>query len=133
MRPVKHIFGDVAMLHSLSSGAKGAVCGADGIRSMHLPVPAERACPARQGEEVGDAFFGALERVRAIHANCRALLRTHHQRAGLELMDAMSGYQETAYERLCRCAAGGHFRPVPFCKCCKVNIHSLCHVCTSAL
>jgi hypothetical protein len=60
---------------------------------------------ALQGGPVDDAFFGALERVRAIHANCRALLRTHHQRAGLELMEAMSGYQETAYERLCRCAA----------------------------
>lgn len=55
-----------------------------------------------QAEQIGESFFGALERVRAIHANCRNLLRTHHQRAGLELMDAMSNYQETAYERLCR-------------------------------
>lgn len=87
-----------------------------------------------QGEEVGDAFFAALERVRAIHANCRALLRTHHQRAGLELMDAMSGFQETAYERLCRCAAARRrFRPVPGCECSKVNIHSLGDVCTGAL
>ncbi len=54
---------------------------------------------------MGEEFFAALEHVRTIHANCRSLLRTHHQRAGLELMDAMSGYQETAYERLCRCAA----------------------------
>ena len=51
---------------------------------------------------IGDAFFGALERVREIHANCRALLRTHHQRAGLELMDSMATHQEAAYERLCR-------------------------------
>ena len=57
---------------------------------------------AVQGGEMGEAFFGALERVRTIHANCRALLRTHHQRAGLELMDAMAAYQETGYERLCR-------------------------------
>eukprot|EP00884_Botryococcus_braunii_P006046 jgi/Botrbrau1/15442/Bobra.43_2s0067.1 len=57
---------------------------------------------ALQGEEIGDAFFAALERVRSIHANCRSLLRTHHQRAGLELMDAMANYQEAAYERLCR-------------------------------
>lgn len=40
--------------------------------------------------------------MRSIHDNCRALLRTHHQRAGLELMDLMANYQETAYERLCR-------------------------------
>ena len=57
-----------------------------------------------QEEAIGDKFFAALERVREIHANCRALLRTHHQRAGLELMDAMAAHQEAAYERLCRCA-----------------------------
>lgn len=51
---------------------------------------------------VGDAFFRALERISSIHANCRALLRTQHQRAGLELMDAMAKHQEVAYERLCR-------------------------------
>ena len=51
---------------------------------------------------VTDAFFAALDRARAIHGNCRALLRTHHQRAGLELMDQMATYQERAHERLCR-------------------------------
>jgi hypothetical protein len=56
----------------------------------------------REGDVGSDAFFDALERVAAIHANCRALLRRHHQRAGLELMDAMALYQEGAYERLCR-------------------------------
>lgn len=57
-----------------------------------------------QGGQVGPAFFAALSRVRAIHDNCRALLRGHHQRAGLELMDQMSAYQEAGYEALCRCA-----------------------------
>ena len=51
---------------------------------------------------MGPAFFDVLARVGRIHANCRRLLRTHHQRAGLELMDAMSAHQEAAYERLCR-------------------------------
>ncbi len=58
-----------------------------------------------QEEEIGERFFGALERVRLIHGNCRALLRGAHQRAGLELMDAMALHQEAAYERLCRCAS----------------------------
>ena len=31
---------------------------------------------------MGEAFFEALEHVRQIHLNCKALLRTHHQRAG---------------------------------------------------
>ncbi|GFR52692.1 hypothetical protein Agub_g15319 [Astrephomene gubernaculifera] len=57
---------------------------------------------ALQGEEVSPAFFAALSRVRTIHDNCRQLLRTHHQRAGLELMDLMAAHQESAYERLCR-------------------------------
>ena len=55
-----------------------------------------------QGAQIGEPFFRALERVCSIHANCRSLLRTQHQRAGLELMDLMSSYQETAYEHLCR-------------------------------
>ena len=55
-----------------------------------------------QAERISDDFFGALERVRTIHANCRSLLRSHHQRAGLELMEIMSNHQEAAYERLCR-------------------------------
>ncbi|GBF95228.1 hypothetical protein Rsub_07943 [Raphidocelis subcapitata] len=55
-----------------------------------------------QGGQVGPAFFAALSRVRAIHDNCRALLRGHHQRAGLELMDQMASYQEGGYETLCR-------------------------------
>lgn len=57
---------------------------------------------ALREEELNDAFFKALARVQEIHANCKVLLRTHHQRAGLELMDMMAVYQEGAYERLCR-------------------------------
>lgn len=63
-------------------------------------TPSEAA--ALQGEEMGDAFFQALAHVRQIHGNCKTLLRTHHQRAGLELMDTMGSLQEAAYERLCR-------------------------------
>ncbi|MCO5600340.1 hypothetical protein L7F22_054451 [Adiantum nelumboides] len=57
---------------------------------------------ALRDEELNDTFFKALARVQEIHANCKVLLRTHHQRAGLELMDMMAVYQEGAYERLCR-------------------------------
>jgi hypothetical protein len=59
-----------------------------------------------QSGEVGPKFFAALTRVRQIHENCKSLLRTHHQRAGLELMDLMSTYQESAYECLCRWVQG---------------------------
>lgn len=57
---------------------------------------------ALQRGELTPLFFSALARVRTIHDNCKALLRTHHQRAGLELMDLMAAHQEGAYERLCR-------------------------------
>jgi hypothetical protein len=58
---------------------------------------------ALREEDISEDFFKALLRVQEIHANCKILLRTHHQRAGLELMDMMAVYQEAAYERLCRC------------------------------
>ncbi|XP_039027203.1 conserved oligomeric Golgi complex subunit 6-like isoform X2 [Hibiscus syriacus] len=57
---------------------------------------------ALRDEEFNENFFKALSHVQEIHANCKILLRTHHQRAGLELMDMMAMYQEGAYERLCR-------------------------------
>ncbi|KAL4197274.1 hypothetical protein AMTRI_Chr04g187470 [Amborella trichopoda] len=57
---------------------------------------------ALREEDLNENFFKALAHVQEIHANCKMLLRTHHQRAGLELMDMMSVYQDGAYERLCR-------------------------------
>ncbi|VVA93242.1 unnamed protein product [Arabis nemorensis] len=57
---------------------------------------------ALREDELNEDFFQALSHVQEIHSNCKLLLRTHHQRAGLELMDMMAVYQEGAYERLCR-------------------------------
>lgn len=57
---------------------------------------------ALREEDLNENFFKALSHVQKIHTNCKVLLRTHHQRAGLELMDMMAVYQEGAYERLCR-------------------------------
>uniref|UniRef100_A0A6N2K570 Conserved oligomeric Golgi complex subunit 6 n=1 Tax=Salix viminalis TaxID=40686 RepID=A0A6N2K570_SALVM len=45
---------------------------------------------ALRDEDLNDNFFKALSHVQQIHANCKVLLRTHHQRAGLELMDMMA-------------------------------------------
>jgi len=68
--------------------------------SQYQLSPAE--AQALQAEAITPEFFEALEHVRTIHANCKSLLRTHHQRAGLELLDSMASLQEGAYERLCR-------------------------------
>jgi hypothetical protein len=57
---------------------------------------------ALQTEDATESFFAALAHVQSIYDNCRSLLRTQHQRAGMELMELMVRYRETAYERLCR-------------------------------
>lgn len=66
------------------------------------PVEAQ----ALQAETITPEFFDALNHVRTIHTNCKSLLRTHHQRAGLDLLDSMASLQEGAYERLCRWVQG---------------------------
>ncbi len=68
--------------------------------SQYQLSPAE--AQALQAEAITPEFFEALDHVRTIHTNCKSLLRTHHQRAGLELLDSMASLQEGAYERLCR-------------------------------
>ena len=47
-------------------------------------------------------FFKALTRVKQIHTDCKVLLRTNQQTAGLEIMESMALQQESAYERLYR-------------------------------
>ncbi|KAH9514306.1 Golgi transport complex subunit 6 [Bulinus truncatus] len=47
-------------------------------------------------------FFKALAKVKQIHSDCKFLLRTNHQTAGLEIMESMALHQESAYERLYR-------------------------------
>ena len=53
--------------------------------------------------ELPSAFFPALERVKVIQSNCAKLTKdSEQQRAGLELMDVMTSYAETAHEKLRR-------------------------------
>jgi len=49
---------------------------------------------------IGEDFFKAMERVKQIHEDCKILLRTSQQRAGLEIMESMAMHLETAYEQL---------------------------------
>lgn len=49
-----------------------------------------------------ESFFKALQHLQQIHFDCRRLLGTKHQRAGLDIMESMAALQETAYERLYR-------------------------------
>eukprot|EP01097_Dermamoeba_algensis_P008175 TRINITY_DN5330_c0_g1_i1.p1 TRINITY_DN5330_c0_g1~~TRINITY_DN5330_c0_g1_i1.p1 ORF type:complete len:578 (-),score=132.02 TRINITY_DN5330_c0_g1_i1:140-1873(-) len=50
------------------------------------------------------SFFKALKRVHQIHTDCKVLLRTHHQTAGLEIMEEMALHQQAGYDRLYRWA-----------------------------
>ncbi|XP_033109171.1 conserved oligomeric Golgi complex subunit 6-like [Anneissia japonica] len=51
-------------------------------------------------------FFKALARVKQIHQDCKILLRTNQQTAGLEIMESMALHMETTYERLYRWTQG---------------------------
>jgi len=61
----------------------------------------EAAAALETGPE-DPGFFSSLEQLQSIQAQCQSLLRDHHQRAGLEIMDKMSMQLEAAYERLYR-------------------------------
>ncbi|KAJ3188281.1 Golgi transport complex subunit 6 [Gaertneriomyces sp. JEL0708] len=53
-------------------------------------------------ESVGVAFFEALRRLQRLTDDCRALLVTDRQEAGIEIMESLASYQETAYDKLFR-------------------------------
>ena len=49
---------------------------------------------------IDERFFEVIKRVKHIHEDCKTLLRTSQQRAGLEIMEAMAMHLESAYEQL---------------------------------
>ncbi|KJE97377.1 hypothetical protein CAOG_07248 [Capsaspora owczarzaki ATCC 30864] len=78
---------ETAALSSSSAGS-GAGSGSAGAAAA-VPV-------------VNEALFSALARVREIHAECKILVHSTHQRAGLEIMEQMSLLLESGYEKLFR-------------------------------
>lgn len=50
--------------------------------------------------QIGEEFFKVMDKVKGIHENCKCLLRTSQQRAGLEIMELMAMHLESAYEQL---------------------------------
>lgn len=61
---------------------------------------------SKQGSKanITPEFFQALDKARAIHVNCKELLKTGHQPTALEIMEQMSMFVETGLERLYRWA-----------------------------
>ncbi len=60
----------------------------------------ERQVLSGSGSGIDDKFFKTIERVMRIHEDCKILLRTSQQRAGLEIMESMAMHLEAAYEQL---------------------------------
>ncbi|CAG8701845.1 12672_t:CDS:10, partial [Acaulospora morrowiae] len=52
--------------------------------------------------EITPEFFEALKHLQRIHRDCESLLITENQRAGLEIMERMNSYKETAFDKLYR-------------------------------
>ncbi|KAI8337720.1 oligomeric Golgi complex subunit 6-like protein [Chlamydoabsidia padenii] len=59
-------------------------------------------CLTSSSTPVDNTFFDALAHLQQIHGDCKLLLMTAHQKAGLQIMESMSLYQESAYEKLYR-------------------------------
>ncbi|RDD46726.1 Conserved oligomeric Golgi complex subunit 6 [Trichoplax sp. H2] len=55
-----------------------------------------------RNDPIKEEFFDALDRVKQIHNDCKLLLRTSQQTAGLKIMESMALSQEAAFERLYR-------------------------------
>lgn len=65
-----------------------------GSKMSPTPSPSPRLTPE---------FFASLSKVKKIHNDCKVLLRSNQQQAGLEIMEQMALLEESAYERLYRC------------------------------
>ncbi|RNA32100.1 Conserved oligomeric Golgi complex subunit 6 [Brachionus plicatilis] len=72
------------------------------IQKFQLDADEVNYLVAKKDGNLHPDFFRSLEKVRTIHENCKILLRTNQQTAGLEIMEQMAINQETAYERLYR-------------------------------
>ncbi|XP_064604827.1 conserved oligomeric Golgi complex subunit 6-like [Liolophura sinensis] len=78
---------------------------ADAFLGKFQLTPAEiKVLRGVRGTSLHEDFFKALSRVKQIHTDCKVLLRTNQQTAGLEIMESMALHQEAAYERLYRWA-----------------------------
>ena len=70
------------------------------LKPEELSVISERHGNGSGAAHIGEEFFKVMEKVKGIHENCKCLLRTSQQRAGLEIMELMAMHLESAYEQL---------------------------------
>lgn len=72
------------------------------ISRFQLKPEESQALKGTKNGPITENFFQALGRVREIHNDCKVLLRTKQQTAGLQIMEAMALHLESSYERLYR-------------------------------
>ncbi|XP_054707381.1 conserved oligomeric Golgi complex subunit 6-like [Uloborus diversus] len=72
------------------------------LDTFHLKADEIKVLRGTRDGGLDENFFSALAKVKKIHNNCKALLRSSQQTAGIEIMESMALQQEAAYERLYR-------------------------------
>ncbi|XP_068733799.1 conserved oligomeric Golgi complex subunit 6-like isoform X2 [Montipora capricornis] len=72
------------------------------ISRFQLRPEESQALKGTKNGPITENFFQALGRVREIHNDCKVLLRTKQQTAGLQIMEAMALHLESSYEKLYR-------------------------------
>lgn len=72
------------------------------LDTFHLKQDEVKVLRGTRDGSLDENFFKALAKVKKIHNNCKVLLRSSQQTAGIEIMESMALQQEAAYERLYR-------------------------------
>ncbi|XP_076448028.1 conserved oligomeric Golgi complex subunit 6-like [Babylonia areolata] len=98
-----HLMSQTTKLHAESQTLQMKQQVADAfLEKFQLKVEEVKILRGPRDGTLHEDFFKALARVKQIHTDCKVLLRTNQQTAGLEIMEAMALQMESAYERLYR-------------------------------
>lgn len=98
-----HLINQTTSLHNESHKLQMKQQVADSFLAKFQLKPEEiKSLRGTKTGALSQDFFQALARVKQIHNDCKVLLRTNHQTAGLEIMESMALHQESSYERLYR-------------------------------
>lgn len=70
------------------------------VQRFQLSADEIKIIRGSRNKEIDASFFEVLAHVRQIHTDCKILLRSSQQRAGMEIMESMGMHLEGAYEQL---------------------------------
>lgn len=70
------------------------------VQRFQLSADEIKSLRGSRNREIDASFFDVLAHVRQIHSDCKLLLRSSQQRAGMEIMENMGMHLEGAYEQL---------------------------------